>query len=217
MDNIELALKAKETGRLKFWTMVEYEITKLQAEAKEEPDKYLQGRFDKLVELRKRFDDAYWGLISIRPKDGLSIIEFQKQMNKLLKKKWFYKNYLIVYEQKSSKESEMGIGMHSHIMFKLNGIKHGKKQKSRIQCLNEIQDTIKTFKCDLYTEQSTDIRTAPNKDCEQIQNYLIGAKASEEKQKIQKIDTLWREKNSIENYYGKLFVDIEEVDEDIVD
>lgn len=200
---MDLKEQAKATGRLKYWTMVYYEITKLEAEAGDEQDKELQAAYEKLIELRSKKDRSYWGMISIRPKDGMTIDEFEEYMKKILNKKWLNDNYLMVYEQKGASEEEMGKGMHSHILFKLNGVKHGRKQKSFKQCLNEVLGTVKTFNNELFTEQSVDLVTCKQNDGEKMQNYLLGEKSSEEKQEIQKIDKLWREKLNIMRYYGK--------------
>lgn len=200
---MDLREQAKATGRLKYWTMVYYEITKLEAEAGEEPCRELQAAYDRLQELRARKDRSFWGMITIRPKDGLDMDEFFGYIHKILNKKWLNDNYLMVMEQKGASVMEMGKGMHSHILFKLNGVKHGRKQKSFKQCLNEVLGTVKTFNNELFTEQSVDLVTCKQNDGEKMQNYLLGEKSSEEKQEIQKIDKLWREKLNIMRYYGK--------------
>lgn len=145
-------------------------------------------------------------MITIRPKDGLTYDEFEAYMQKIINKKWLNDNYLMVFEQKGASEVDMGEGMHSHVLFKLNGIKHGKKQKSFKQCLNEVLGTVKTFNDELFTEQSVDLVTCKQEDGAKMQNYLLGRKSSEEKQKVQEIDKLWREKLHIEEWYGKKLV-----------
>lgn len=206
MNEIELISKAKETGRLKYWTMVYYEITKLEAQAGQEKCKLLQDAHNKLKELRENATNAYWGFMSLRPKDGLTIDEFMAQCEQLCSKLWLKNNHLLVYEQKGKNEEEMGKGMHAHILFKMLGVMHGKDQKSKNQVLNEFHKTIKTFKRpDCWFEQSVDLDLRGRKEGRNSQKYLIGKKASAEKQEIQKIDKIWRAKYNIEPYYGKVW------------
>lgn len=201
MDNTEIKLKAKETGRLKFLTMMEYEISKLKCEQGVEEDKYVQERFNYLRRLREDADGAYWGLISIRPREGAELADFVKLVERIVTKVWLKDNCFWVYEQKGEDPSELGKGLHTHIMFKLAGTKHGKKQRGKMACLKELLDTCKRSNVDIE-DCGVHIRVGPKRDSEQASNYLTGQKADGKKALAQEMDTLWREMYELEDVYG---------------
>lgn len=199
-EEVDLIVKAKETGRLKFWTMVFYEINKLEAEQGLEADAYLAGRYQYLQSLRGNSTGIYYGLMTIRGKGDEDLADLISLVERIVKKKWLKDNCMWVYEQKGECDEDAGRGAHCHILFKLHGIKHGSKQKSKVQCINEIVEMTK--KLDWIEEQGVDLRTMPKKDYEKVKGYITGAKASEEKHEAQKIDILWREKQGLLPRYG---------------
>lgn len=193
-------MKAKETGMLKFMTMIEYEICKLECEQDSCRFTAMQERFNYLRELRANTNSNYWILITIRPKDE-TLVRLQEVTNRIVSKKWLKDKCLYVYEQKGETIEELGQGMHVHILAKLIGMKHGNKQKSKKQCLDEIISTCRTFKLNIE-DNCIDAKVGPKRDVQQVIGYLTGVKASEEKHKAQKMDILWREKNGIISLYG---------------
>jgi len=71
-----------------------------------------------------------------------------------------------------------------------------------MQCLNEILDMIKNV--EWIEPQGIHIQVYKKEDGDKVHNYLLGEKSPEEKQKSQKIDVIYREKNNIKKYYGRL-------------
>lgn len=180
--------------------MVFYEITKLEAERGEESDPHLQAAVDKLKELRENTTSAYYVLVTIRPKEDETMENLMKCTNKIVNKKWMKDNCLWVYEQKGTSEDEAGIGKHVHIIYKHEGLKQAGKKKSWKKCLEEVTDTCRRM---IEIEDNCiDFKPAPKKDREKIFNYLLGSKASEEKEPAQKIDIFWREKLGLKSHYG---------------
>lgn len=200
LKEYELRSKAKYTGRLKFITMMYYEICKLECEQGIE-DPEVQGIYDKLVGLREGSGKAYWCLITLRPRDEESLSHFILVINKIVEKKWLKDKCLWVYEQKGRTNELLGTGKHVHILFKLMGVKHGSKQKSKLQCLKEVTDTCHSFKLNIE-DNCIDIKTGPKVDLHSANNYLTGDKADAGKHAAQEMDKVFREKNGLKERYG---------------
>lgn len=200
LQEFELRQKAKYTGRLKFITMMYFEICKLECEQGiEEPE--VQAIYDKLTSLRESNSKAYWCLITLRPRDEESLSNFILVINKIVEKKWLKNQCMWVYEQKGRNLDELGKGKHCHILFKLMGVKHGSKQKSKLQCLKEVTDTCHAFKLNIE-DNCINIKTGPKGDLSDANNYLTGDKADVEKHAAQSMDRVFREKNELKALYG---------------
>lgn len=206
--NCELLLKCKETGSMKFWTHVYYEIEKLSVEKGMFSDDQIgrvQARdWEKLVALREKATRAFWSIITIRPRDGCEAHVLQQCVEKVVEKCWLRDKCFWVFEQKGTDEGEIGRGLHAHILFKLEGVKHGKKQKTKGQVASEVYDTCKRVADMDIEEQCIDVTVGKKEDLENAVNYLTGVKASEKKHKAQKIDVLWREQEGFKKFYGNL-------------
>lgn len=201
MDSLDVLVNAKKTGLLKFATMVEYEISKLLCEQGEHPEAILQRRYNYLQSLREKNSRAYWGLFSIRPAENNNLIAFLDTIHKITRKKWLKDNCCYVFEQKGESLDTQGEGMHAHILFVLHGVLHGKKQKSRKQCLDEVIDTMERSSIKIES-QGVDLRTGSKEDLGQVYNYLVGDKADAKKHAAQEIDKVWREANEMQDLYG---------------
>ncbi len=200
---VDLLCKAKETGKLKFWTMVSYEIEKLRSEQGMFDSELEQTMYSELLNLREKTTGIFWGLITIRPRETVLIEELEQLTNKIVNKKWLKDNCMWVYEQKGADESSRGRGIHTHILFKLHGLKQGKKQKSKAQCLNEILDTIHRSNLDI-ADNCVDVSTGSKRDLGQVVNYLVGKKKNATKQVVQEQDVIWRESIGFPSYFGCL-------------
>lgn len=196
----DLYLQAKTTGRLKFWTMVEYQICQAEAEAGKEPCALLQERFNYLKELRDECNNSFWLLLTLRPKDE-TLERLTELTNKVVAKKWLQDKCFWVFEQKGETVETMGDGMHVHILTKLEGMVHGKRKKTKKQCLDEVIATCKAFNFNIE-DNCIDAKVGPKRDLPKVVNYLTGEKSSDKKHKAQEIDVLWREKNGITSLYG---------------
>lgn len=192
--------KAKNAGKLRFWTGVFYEIEKLEAESGKTNNQFLKEKYEYLKKLRAKTSNAHYAMISIRPQIDQKFDDFERFIHRVVKKCWLKDNCLWVFEQKGESEAEMGKGLHCHILFTLHGIKHGSKQKSKKQCLDELLTMIENE--DWILPQGIHIQTYPQKDKEKVHNYLLGKKAPEEKEKSQEFDAIYREKNNIKKSYG---------------
>ncbi len=200
MDDLDLYQKAQHAGQLKYWTQVFYEIEKLEAEDGKTSNQFLKEKQLYLEKLRAKTSNAYYAMLSIRPKIDQKFEDFEPFINRVVKKCWLKDNCLWVYEQKGENEADMGKGLHCHILYQLHGIKHGKKQKSKTQCLNEILEMIKNL--DWIEPQGIHIQVYKKEDGDKVHNYLLGEKSPQEKQKSQEFDVIYREKNNIEKSYG---------------
>lgn len=138
--------------------------------------------------------------LSPDPAKNVSLSEFKKTVEKASKKS-FIKKSLYVIEQRSDTLDNMGYGMHCHML-----INKGDYRMSHMK-----REFARTFKDMIDTEQSGpfNFRLCKNKDLTNRQNYMLGDKKDEAKQKKQLIDKEWRKKMLISDYYGEKF------DEDI--
>lgn len=210
MADVELYVKASETGKLKFWTMVAYETTKLRAEQGLFDDDICKAAYEQLKILREGSTGIFWGMISIRPRETATFEELEAVVLRIVKKKWLNNNCFWVFEQKGACNDTRGRGVHTHIFFKLVGLKHGSKQKNKSQCLNEILDTVHRSKLDV-ADNCVDITVGSKKDLGKAVNYLLGSKSSDEKKEVQKHDVIWRESLGLEPHYGNVELFTEEI------
>lgn len=200
INEMELVTKAKYTGRLKYITMMYYEICKLECEQGVE-DPRVQAIYERLMVLREGGSKAYWCLVTLRPREEETLGNFMLVMEKIINKKWLKGKAMWVYEQKGTNVDELGAGKHCHILFKLMGVKHGAKQKSKLQCLKEVTDTCHSFKLKI-ADNCIDIKTGPKADLESVNNYLTGDKADADKHAAQEMDKVWREQKGLKDRYG---------------
>ncbi len=91
------------------------------------------------LELLKKNENPInqWIWLTIRPPEFVTFMEFKKQVDKMLTKKWL-KTYLYVYEQTGVNEKELGKGKHLHILIN----RHNKKQS---HAETEIRNTFKAW------------------------------------------------------------------------
>lgn len=201
---------------MKFWTNVYYEIEKLRAERGVFASDLVEDDYQTLLSLREGATRAYWAIITIRPKDGCEAAVLQKCTEKVVEKNYLKGKCAWVFEQKGTNEDEIGHGMHAHILFKLDGVKHSKRQKTKGQVAAEVFDTVTRImehyiSKDIYDDsqcsiekQCIDVTVGKKCDLENAINYLTGEKASKEKHDAQKMDVIWREKEGFTSLYGTL-------------
>lgn len=202
---------------MKFWTQVYYEIEKLSVEKGVFPDSQIgtiqQRDFATLLSLRGEATRAYWAIITIRPKHGCEAAVLRQCTEKVVEKNYLKGKCAWVFEQKGKNESELGNGMHSHILFRLEGVKHSKRQKTKGQVAAEVYDTVNRIMehnisqdisdCSIEP-QCIDVTVGKKCDLKNAINYLTGTKASTEKHAAQKMDKIWRENEGFTSLYGTL-------------
>lgn len=158
----------------------------------------LQEAYDVVVSCRKQEAQNKYYFITICPYDDIEISSLVKVMDKIIKKRWFT-SYVYVYEQRQSEEDKPYHGIHTHII-----VEKGTVKKSEV--IREVYNTSKDI---VGSKQSIDVKILEtDNDLKTRINYIIGQKSTLEKQQKQKIDILFRQKNNLQNYYQKNFLDI---------
>lgn len=130
--------------------------------------------------------------ITIRPNSNeVNFITFHNDIAKFVDRKCF-NNFTLTFEQKGESENELGKGFHAHIIANM-------KQRSKTEVL---RDTISTFK--KYTNTNC-IQVDIIKDEENYQRTIKYIKDYESddghKASTKEWDALWREKESLKEYY----------------
>lgn len=104
---------------------------------------YIQDIYDEnanmRLELLKKNENPInqWIWLTVRPPEFVTFMEFKKQVDKMITKKWL-KTYLYVYEQTGMTDKEIGYGKHLHILIN----RHTKKQS---HAETEIRNTFKAW------------------------------------------------------------------------
>jgi len=175
----------------------------------EEYEKYtdtlmmLLFKHQEYVKLNK-FDNASMSLtqymfITISPPNNVPLDVSHKQFKKFVRKTNFTE-YLYVIEQRGECSLTVGTGIHYHTLV-----------KTSYDCFSHLKrDTHSTFK-NIINIDNNQINQIINfkvcKDMTDVKNrieYMTGVKRPESKQERQKYDKLFREKNNLQSYYGKI-------------
>jgi hypothetical protein len=152
----------------------------------------LQKVYDEAQALRSEDSKDQYYFITICPYEDLELDKFLKVMEKVLKKKWFQR-YIYVYEQRQHEIGKQYFGLHTHIIVQRDGI-------AKSDVIREIYNTCKTI---VGSKQSIDVKLLKTQhDLDVKLNYILGKKATEEKQKKQVIDKKFREDNNLQPFYS---------------
>lgn len=152
----------------------------------------LQNKYDQVMLIRKtEMVDKYW-FITINPYPDIEYEVFKKHIDKVVKKKWMTK-YIYVYEQRQSEENKPYHGIHFHMIVA--------KTCAKSDVLREIYNTCKNI---VGHKESIDVKPLDTQqDLSTRLNYILGIKSTEDKQKKQQIDKIFRQQYNIQSYYIK--------------
>lgn len=151
----------------------------------------LQDKYDQVMHNRRVSSSNQYYFITICPYEDIQFKDFKKVVDKVVKKKWFTK-YVYVYEQRQSEIDKPFYGIHSHII-----VSKGTMKKSDV--IREVYNTCKDV---CGSKQSIDVKLLITEEDLDIRlRYILGTKATEDKQKKQEIDKIFRQQNSIEPHY----------------
>lgn len=145
------------------------------------PPKKKRGRkIDKFI---------YW--VTINPKEGTPLNPFCEKMENFVKRS-FVKNFAYSYEQRGKSSSEMGKGIHCHLLF------DKPRDLSPKQLLTR---AMSTFGDMVGNSKAIHIQTFPYDFRPEKIQYLEGAKWDQEKDASVKINLAWREINKLSSIY----------------
>lgn len=197
----ELVNKAIYKGFVKAITDICCDATKLEIR---------EGKIEntKLINIyegyKKNIDNKYGNVlfITINPRPDVTLVDFMKAMNKFKSKVWI-EDYIYVYEQRGTDESQQGKGFHSHILL----WKPDNKKSHEV-----IRETKNTFKnvCSVENPSILNIQNCKDEDIQKRKNYMLGEKGLQNdpsKEAKQKVDVEWRKSVELEPYYKKRRID----------
>lgn len=118
--------------------------------------------------------------------------EFIKVVEKATSKKWI-NNAVYVYEQREKDQAKKWFGLHTHILIEREG-------KRECEIRREFKRSFKNV-CDTNNSHCLNFRFIKVSDVSKVVEYLIGKKASEDKQKGQVIDVIMRTELKLEPFY----------------
>lgn len=169
------------------------EIIESKLKNKEFAGTKIQDAYDEALSIRKQnAENKYW-FITICPHEDTTISQLIKCMEKVCKKKWFTR-YIYVYEQRQSEIGKPYTGIHTHII-----VERGIIKKSDV--IREIFNTCKSI---CGSKQSVDVKELLTAhDLAVRLNYILGQKATEDKQKKQEVDKIFRQENNLQSFYKK--------------
>lgn len=171
------------------------EIVRNQLKNNQFGDTQLQAVYNQAMAIRQSEEADQFYFITICPYEDIELQSLIKVMTKVLKKKWL-NDYVYVYEQRQDDSDKPIYGIHVHMIVKREAI-------AKSDVIREVYNTCKNI---VGTKQSIDVKLLHKHDMWVRLNYILGQKSTEEKQKKQIIDKVWREKNRIEPYYQNNFL-----------
>ena len=133
--------------------------------------------------------------ITINPKPGITLPQFIKKIEKLANRSIFTE-CTYVYEQRGKTESEMGKGMHAHLLAKRNL----NYKPSKVREL--IQNTVKTLVKSQTDPRWVNVRHLGENWAKDKKEYIMGTKTGSGKDIKQDFDKIWRLKNNLKVYYN---------------
>jgi hypothetical protein len=120
---------------------------------------------------------------------------------KKISTKTCFEKVMYVLEQRGAKISEMGKGIHCHMLVKRN-LKY-----KPIKLIQNVKNSCKKIVGNIHNENQLNFRTVGEEYAKDKQDYITGVKTGDNKDKKQLIDKVFRKKEKIENFYGeKIFV-----------
>lgn len=167
------------------------EFVKIQLEAGTYWYQPLQENYNKLKEIKQQFHQDQYFFITICPYEDTTIEQLVKVMDKIMTKTWF-KQFLYVYEQRQEEHGKPYYGIHAHILV-------ARATKSKCEAIREIYNTAKNI---CGSKQSIDVKLLKTNEAVQIRiQYMLGEKSTEQKQRRQKIDKIFRQQHKLFSYY----------------
>jgi len=154
-------------------------------------------------ELREKNEEKfksnlYFITINPYPKKHLSLEQFKKLLERVMKKTWI-KRYCLVIEQRGENEDELGKGVHTHMLIDKGDFRHSHLLRDFKTIFENVTDT--SNPC------CYNIKPCKEEDICKRQKYMLGRKASPDKWIKQEMDKVFREKYNIPAYYGEMFID----------
>ncbi len=144
--------------------------------------------------------------ITVNPKPEITFEEFMKKMEKLINRNIFT-NGLYVYEQRGSTEEDAGKGFHCHLLCERN---LNYKPTKVVSC---IKNTCKSL-CNVKDKRLLNIQLIGEEFAQDKRQYIMGHnKTGEGKSVKQNIDTYWRKKNNLKEYYKDAKADEDKLQE----
>nr|QNG40987.1 hypothetical protein [Pygoscelis antarcticus]QNG40989.1 hypothetical protein [Pygoscelis antarcticus]QNG40991.1 hypothetical protein [Pygoscelis antarcticus]QNG40994.1 hypothetical protein [Pygoscelis antarcticus]QNG40996.1 hypothetical protein [Pygoscelis antarcticus] len=140
--------------------------------------------------------------ITVNPPPTLSLNDFLNQISKTMTKNWI-DSYLYVIEQRGENETDIGKGVHTHILLKLT------KHKKQSEITREIKNTWKKV-LDVDNYHILNIKYIDDLEQKRKQNYILGTKTESVKHLKQAYDIIYRKNNKLQKYYN-LHYNIEDV------
>lgn len=162
-----------------------------------EKQEYKDGNFKVVQELynekqrRKELNKPFY-FITLNPKQDCEFEPFKDAVGDISCWSWVDK-CLWVFEQRGSTEEEMGKGFHAHVLISNYNIEKGKLK-------TQIRNKFKKFCLDI--ESCINIQQKKREWLNDKLEYIMGKKLDEGKPEKQEIDTLWREKMNLKQFYS---------------
>lgn len=138
--------------------------------------------------------------ITVNPKPGVTLAEFQKKIIKLSNRKLFLETHY-VFEQRGTTTEDMGKGFHAHILGKRN------LNYKPYKCSECIKNTCKDLVGNKNNQSHLNIQIIGPEYAKDKLDYIMSEKTGlkedgQPKALAQVIDIAWREKYNIPPYYN---------------
>lgn len=141
----------------------------------------------------RRKNKNYCRFITISLPPTFTLIQVQKTMSAVLKKKWIT-TYYYCLEQRGKTLDTMGDGLHIHLL-----ILNPENSKRKSQIVRELAGTFRIAKNFIDVKQGGEI------DFDKFLTYMRGEKKDETKLDAVLINVKWRQKNNLDLIYTNAY------------
>lgn len=154
-----------------------------------------------LSSVKKRLQNKNYShlFLTINPPPSMILEDFHKKIKNTLQTtkglKLWIEGYLYVLEQRGENKEEIGKGFHTHILIKLKD--HKKKSEIDRELKNQWKGILDTENYHIFNIKYIDYDEQLRK-----QKYILTLKSDESKHLKQQHDIIWRQSNSLNNYYS---------------
>lgn len=164
-------------------------------------DRYIvqQLGLNTVVKKRETIKNYTHLFLTINPPPTMSLMDFHNKIESTLQTskglKLWIEGYLYVLEQRGENNEEIGKGFHTHILIKLQG----HKKKSHID--RELKYQWKNI-LDVDNYHIFNIKYIDYDEQLRKQKYILTLKSDTSKHLKQQMDIVWRQNNSLKDYYS---------------
>lgn len=161
-------------------------------------EKLIRDNKEKIKMQNALNNKTLYSFITISFKPDAKINQIKKFNSKFITKACFTKCLGVIEQRGTPEKNNVGTGLHCHYLVERN-LKY-KPTKMRVH----VKDACKNLVGSIDNPNFVNFKVLSTEFAKDKQEYIIGTKYGEDKDKKQEGDNIYRSKNDIKEYYGEI-------------